>query len=72
MSRILYSLAVLGTVSACGMQERHAYNTHETRNYNTAYSYDDRGYWSPDQTSFRSSSSPEGRWIYERGRNQRN
>lgn len=74
MSRILIALAVLGTVSACGMQmqPRDAYNHAGTRSYQDGYTYDDRGHWSPDHTTYRSSGAPEGRWMYERGRNQRN
>lgn len=72
MSRLLLCISVLGAVSACGMESRPHYNREHSSNYQHSYTYDDRGYWSPEGTSYRTSTVPEGRWMYERGRNQRN
>ncbi len=72
MARLSLCLIMLGTLAACGTEPHTPYQKEATKAYQDGYTYSDRGYWSPDYTSFRSSSVPEGRWMYERGRNQRN
>lgn len=77
MKRILLATLALGTLAACDMPNRDYdhYGRDDrrgARQYEDGYTYHDRGYWSPEYTSYRTSTSPEGRWMYERGRNQRN